>query len=160
MQKTIGIDPDSEKNGVSLYVDGELKSLHNLKFIELQAFLLENKDALVAIENVMCNTSTFKKPFAMSELAIRKVAHSVGRCAQVGYHIVEFCEYHNIRYILIPISKAWKKQKSIFERITGWTKQSNEDTRSAAYVGYLGAQRHGRITQKSNVRVGTHKNGR
>lgn len=141
MKKTIGIDPDSEKCGVALYQGCEPPSLYNLKFIELQDFLLENKTALVVIEDVMSNTATFKKTGATTQGSIRKVAYSVGRCAQVGYHLVQFCEHHNIAYVLKPISKMWKKQKSVFERITGYTGRSNEDTRSAAYFGYLEAQR-------------------
>lgn len=141
MQKTIGIDPDSEKNGVALYQGSTLVGLYNFSFIELQEFLLQNRTALVVIEDVMRNTATFKKSGATTQGSIRKVAYSVGRCAQVGYHLVQFCEHHDIKYVLKPISKMWKKQKSVFERITGYKGRSNEDTRSAAYFGYLEVQR-------------------
>lgn len=141
MNKTIGIDPDSEKSGVALYQGCEPPLLYNLKFIELQEFLLLNRTALVVIEDVMQNTATFKKSGATTQGAIRKVAYSVGRCAQVGYHLVQFCEHHDIKYVLKPISKMWKKQKSVFERVTGYSGRSNEDTRSAAYFGYLEAQK-------------------
>ena len=143
MKKTIGIDPDSEKNGVALYRGSTLVELYNLSFIELQEFLLLNKGALVVIEDVMKNTATFSKKGAVTQGSIRKVAYSVGRCAQVGYHLVQFCEHHDIKYVLKPISSMWKKQKSVFERITGYTGRSNEDTRSAAYFGFLEAQKHG-----------------
>jgi hypothetical protein len=38
------------------------------------------------------------------------------------------------------VSKKWKDAagKKEFERVTGWKGRSNEDTRSAAYFGYLG----------------------
>ena len=47
-----------------------------------------------------------------------------------------------IRFNIVPtkhkISKMWKKDKAQFEKVTGWTGRSNEDTRSAAYFGFLG----------------------
>jgi len=39
------------------------------------------------------------------------------------------------------VSKMWKKDKKQFELVTKWTGRSNEDTRSAAYFGWLGCNK-------------------
>ena len=46
--------------------------------------------------------------------------------------------YWDIKVVKHKISKMWKKDKNQFEKVTGWTDRSNEDTRSAAYFGFLG----------------------
>ena len=44
----------------------------------------------------------------------------------------------HIQYVLNrPQRGNWANNKAQFERVTGWTKRSNEDTRAAAYFGYL-----------------------
>ena len=36
-----------------------------------------------------------------------------------------------------PQKGNWAKDKARFEKVTGWKGRSNEDTRSAAYFGFL-----------------------
>jgi hypothetical protein len=140
IKKVIGIDPDVEKNGVAVYENKKLVALRNLKFTELCEFILNNKEAVYAIENVMDITATFKKQYATTQGAVRKVSYSVGRNAQVGYHLIDFLDHHHIPYKLLPIAKHWKKQQETFKRFTGWSGRSNEETRSAAYFGFLVSQ--------------------
>lgn len=142
MRVVIGIDPDVSKNGVAMYQDGKLVELKALCFCELQKYTLSFESPLVVVEDVMKNTATFASKGLRSEGQKRKKSYQVGRVAQVGHHIIQFLEAEGIDYRLKPIASHWKKNPEQFKRFTGWVGRSNEDTRSAAYFGFLEAQKH------------------
>jgi hypothetical protein len=138
----IGIDPDSDKHGVAEYWDGELVNLWSLSLPYLVDFLsnIRPKDDLeVHIEDVTGVSAAFNARDKRGNIHIKlKMAQSIGMCKQSQIEIEKFCEEMNIKVVKHKISKAWKKDKALFEKVTGWKGQSNEDTRSAAYFGYLG----------------------
>ena len=145
-----GIDPDSNKLGVSVYRSGVLCELLNMNVIELYIHLTTfEKEALSTgalqfhIENPKGNSSsTFNhKPSDPVRVKYKK-SEGVGMVKQAQNSVEQMAEVLNIPIKLYRNSSAWKKgsQAEMFKRITGWTGRSNEETRSAAYFGYLGSK--------------------
>ena len=64
----------------------------------------------------------------------------MGRCKQMQLEVEKIAEHFDIKIVRYPVSSQWKNSagKKEFDRLTGWKGRSNEDTRSAAYFGYLG----------------------
>ena len=144
----IGIDPDSKAHGVAIYKNGKLTDLSNSTIVDMMEFLdavsrLETVNFEVHIEDVCANNAVFMSPSKnTNKIAEAKArGRTLGMCQQSQTELERVFDYYGIEVIKHKISKQWKSAKvgrPVFERITGWTKQSNEDTRSAAYFGWLG----------------------
>lgn len=147
MKYVIGIDPDSNKHGVAIYENKKLIALESLSLMSVMSFLQslhDNEGPLldlveIHIENVCGNNAVFAERRNRANFnTIAKMSNGVGKCQQAQIEL----ERMLIRFQLVPVkhkvSKAWKKDKKQFELVTGWTGRSNEDTRSAAYFGWLG----------------------
>lgn len=135
----IGIDPDSERHGVAIYADGKLESLQMLNTVEVVRDVLQVwKEPLFSIENVMANQFVYARNVKSSKAAQSKVAMHIGRCQQAQVELIRALDSYGIKYVLHkPQSGNWSDKRELFERITGWAKQSNPDTRAAAYFGFL-----------------------
>lgn len=138
----IGIDPDSKKHGVAFYRDGVL---YSLEMLNNQQLLIEQQlatcdwDILVSIEDVCANNFVYARNNKGSKAVTSKIAMAVGRCQQAQKELMTWLDHYNVKYVLHKPQKGnWAKNKAQFERVTGWTGRSNEDTRSAAYFGWLG----------------------
>lgn len=93
------------------------------------------------IENVKGVSGIFAQRTSGKGKAVAlKMAQSVGMCKQIQTEVERIAEHFGIKVIRHQVSKMWKKDKAQFEKLTGWTGRSNEDSRSAAYFGYLGAK--------------------
>ena len=145
MSLVIGIDPGSTKpHGIAIYENNqltELQSWHTIDFAEWLSMLdLDPCDVSICIEDVKSSNKAYTKKGANNAGAMRNVARSVGMVQQAQTEIERAIEHHGFIYTLHKPSKAWKdaKGKRQFEQVTGWKGRSNEDTRSAAYFGYLG----------------------
>lgn len=141
----IGIDPDSVKNGIALYENGKLGALHSFTTIQLYLFCEEFKGDIdsVHLENVKGISAAFTGRDKRANLAVKmKMAQHIGMCKQAQSEIERICEHFKIKVVLHKVSSNWKNQagKADFERYTGWAGRSNEDTRSAAFFGFLGAK--------------------
>lgn len=140
----LGIDPDSAKHGVAIYSNSRLIELCKFNLMELHDFINTYKqlsNISVTMENVLKNKFIYRRNTKDSLAANAKVGISVGRCQQAQMELMRLFDYHKIPYQLIaPSSGNWAKDKKQFQAITGWEKQSNEDTRSAAFFGFLGAR--------------------
>ncbi len=138
----IGIDPDAEKFGLAGYQDGVLVRLEEMQLPQLMALIRETiplDDVLVSIEDVMINTFVYARNQKQSKRVQSKVGISIGRCQQSQVELMRMLDYYGIPYVLHkPQAGNWADRRDLFERITGWKKQSNADTRAAAYFGYLG----------------------
>ena len=142
----IGIDPDSKAHGVAIYRDGELVALKCMPLMELAFELRGNNIPLdsveVHMEDVCANNAVFMKPkksYSGKDLAeVKARSRTLGMVQQSQIELERVCEYYKIKVVKHKISKMWKKDKAQFEKVTGWTGRSNEDTRSAAYFGWLG----------------------
>ncbi len=146
---TVGCDPDSKAHGVAIYVNGSLKELHTIPLIKLMGKLHElqgNIDANITmhIEDVNGVSAAFMGRDKKSNINVKlKMAQQIGQCKQAQIEVERLCEHLGIEVVKHKISKQWKDAngKKVFERVTGWTGRSNEDSRSAAYFGYLGVTR-------------------
>jgi len=140
----IGIDPDSKAHGVSVYMDGKLTGLNCLTLVDIVKMIPqwqeEDKGVEFHIEDVCANNAVFSKGFIKNKAAEKNVARSVGKCQQAQVELERFLASFLIFPVKHKISKMWKKDKAQFEKVTGWKGRSNEDTRSAAYFGWLGCK--------------------
>jgi hypothetical protein len=135
---SIGVDPDSDKMGVAIYIDGRLDSLNNWRIVDFVGWLIScDGDIEVAIEDVMSNQFVYTRNQRSSKAAQSKVAMHVGRCQQNQVELQRWLDHYGIDYKLFkPQRGNWAKDKSIFEKLTGWSGRSNEETRSASFFGF------------------------
>lgn len=141
MAKIIGIDPDSEAHGVAVYEDGKLVWLGNVSLMGIinDPFFM---DGHFSIEDVCHSSAVFKeRVFRSSAAASRRMSNNVGKCQQSQVELIKALEWHQISYELHKPASTWKKNKALFEKVTGWTKRSNADNRSAAYFGWLAVKK-------------------
>jgi len=142
----VGIDPDSDKHGVAVYVDGSLTELTMLYGLDIARKFdrmnpMGSADIVFHIEDVMANQFVYARNTQHNKSAQSKVAMHIGRCQQAQVELMRLLDAFELPYVLHKPQKGnWSKQKDLFERITGWEKQSNDDTRAAAYFGYLGVK--------------------
>lgn len=145
----IGIDPDSKLHGVAIYEDGKLTELHSLQLIELYTLIKNLKQfgkVIVSIEDNNAISAIYAGRFGNkdSQAVKSKKAQHVGMCKQAQIEVERVCESLGVEIVRQKPSKQWKDTNNRqFELVTGWKKRSNEDTRSAAYFGWL-------LTQKSD----------
>lgn len=141
MKIVIGIDPDVSGHGVAFYFDGRLASLKKLSRREIIEFcrdsLREGNSIEVAIEDVISNTSTWRAGGAISKQVAAKMGHGIGRLNQSARELVDDLNEIGITISMYKPSSEWKASKGVFELATGWKSRSNEDTRSAAYFGWI-----------------------
>ncbi len=140
----LGIDPDSKAHGVAVYENGNLIELHTLSTPRL-SMLLENMkqfgDVVVSIEDNDSISAVYSGRFKSkdSEAVKAKKAQHVGMVKQAQREVERWCELLDIKVIKQKPSSAWKDtHDKQFKLVTKWEGRSNEDTRSAAYMGYLG----------------------
>ena len=149
----IGIDPDSKAHGVAIYLNGELIGCEAMTLLSIYFMLIEwvngaknidINDVTIHMEDVCANNSVFMKPGRMDkkrEGEAKARGRTLGMCQQAQSELERVFEYFGVKVVKHKISKIWKKDKAQFEKVTGWKGRSNEDTRSAAYFGYLGLKR-------------------
>jgi len=144
----IGIDPGSTKgHGVAVYEDGELVNIEMSELMPLYALLTTLKQSgsvIVHIEDVMAQKAVWHGR-KQSKAAYGKTSQNVALCKWSQVEVERMCEYIDVQVVKHKVSKCWKtgNGKAQFEKVTGWKGRSNEDTRSAAYFGWLGVQRAG-----------------
>ena len=142
----IGIDPDAKKHGFAEYHDGKLIDIKSMQLTDILGWINEERpdqEILFSIEDVCSrnsvNADRLKGIKQGNAGAIgRKMALGLGWCQQSQVELMRVLDYFSIRYVLHkPQRGNWAKNKAQFEKVTGWTKRSNEDTRSAAFFGFL-----------------------
>lgn len=143
----IGCDPDSTASGVAIY-DGKyikLESYNVFEFYTLMhsVFLSKNHHAVeLHLENVKANKAVWHSA-KENRAAYGMTCQKVGQCKQVQTEIERIAKHFDIKVIHHKVSKQWKDSKTgkaALKDIFGYTGQSNEDTRSAAYFAYLGSK--------------------
>lgn len=143
----IGCDPDSDKSGFSFYVHGTLERLDCLGLIsfhiKLESLADQFDEIELHIENLNGISSNAFSIKGRDPLPVKlKKAEHVGKCKQVQIEIERIAEHFGIKVIRHGVSKMWKDSKTGKSALAdlGWHGQSNEDSRSAAYFGYLGVK--------------------
>jgi hypothetical protein len=142
----LGIDPDAESHGAAFFADGNLTRLEKLTIVELMNIAREanlgayGDEVRFSIENVCANNFVYARNVHASKNAQSQIAMRIGRCQQSQVELMRILDHFGIKYSLHkPTAKNWAKNKELFEKVTGWIGRSNEDTRSAAYFGWLEA---------------------
>lgn len=141
-QIVVGIDPDSERHGMAVYVDGKLTVCATATTAEIVTqhlpAWLESGPVMFSIENVMQNQFVYARNQHGNKSAQSKIAMHVGRCQQAQVELMRWLDHYEIPYVLHkPQRGNWAKNKAQFEKLTGWSGRSNEDSRAAAYFGFL-----------------------
>ena len=147
MAKTIiGSDPDSSKSGWAVIESGKLTEVNCLTLIEIYQRLealsvAEVKNTELHIENVNGISAAFNARDRKSSLEVKlKMAQHIGMCKQAQIEIERIAEHFGVKVVRHGVSKMWKASKTGKAALAslGWTGQSNEDSRSAAYFAYRG----------------------
>lgn len=136
----IGIDPDSDKHGVAIYKDGKLIDLCLLDLMGIHEIVFNDRypGVIFSIEDVCANNFVYARNQKSTKALMAKMGLSIGRCQQSQKELMRMLDSFRIQYQLHPPQKGnWAKNKDQFQKITGWISQSNADTRSAAFFGYL-----------------------
>jgi len=146
----IGCDPDVDGKGYAIYEDGQLTALEALSLIDLYQLIdyslrheCDRNGIELHIEDLNANkSSAFNHKGRQSKAVQNKISESVGRCKQVQVEVERIAEYFGIKIVRHKVSSKWKDAagKKEFERNTGWSDRSNEDTRSAAWFGFIGSR--------------------
>lgn len=136
----LGVDPDSKAHGVAVYADGELVDLRCMTLIELMNYTDWDGSEVAHIENVCGMGAVFKQRQTKNSNVNSSMAKRIGMCQQAQIELERLFDYLGVKVVKHKISKMWKKDKRQFELVTGWKGRSNEDTRSAAYFGWLGCK--------------------
>lgn len=145
----IGVDPDSKAHGVAIYINGKLEDLTTMPLVDIIDYILQYRrgevmgfdhSILFSIEDVMANQFIYARNVKESKAAQAKQAMHVGRCQQSFVELIRVLDHMEIKYVTHKPQKgnwAETENKKQFEMATGWKKRSNEDTRSAAFFGFL-----------------------
>lgn len=136
----IGVDPDSKAHGIAVYSDdGVLVGVDNMELMKIRDMLTSFvSEVLFSIEDVCANNFIYSRNKTKNEKVNQSISRSVGKCQQAQVELVRMLDYLDVKYKLHKPQKGnWAKNKNQFERVTGWTKRSNEETRSAAFFGFL-----------------------
>jgi len=143
----IGIDPDLDKSGVAIVIDGKLTTLDAMGLFPLTEFILEHRHtAHFVVEAVAWDRAVYPRP-KVSRKGMLKVAQDVGKVKATGKFIGEFLAGCDANFTLMKplrgVVKLAKNDAKRFNRMTGWTGRSNQDKRDAGllaltYTGTLG----------------------
>lgn len=133
----IGIDPDTEKNGVAMKVNKQFL-LYNFDFFTLYQVLKELKEneqindtkIKVYVECGFLNKGNrhFKEQESMQFNG--KISERVGANHETAKKICEMCESLKLDYEQVRPTKS-KINSVTFNEITGYEKRSNQEQRDA-----------------------------
>lgn len=139
------IDPDTEKSGLAVVVDGSIRSLEALEFYDLVDRLVELSEAgaLVVLEDIDNSKPTY--PRGTSQSVKNAISRKVGRAQHAARMIRKAMDRANIdiEYVLVaplslPEKRRSKNDGKFFNDLTGWAGGSNNDKRDAAMLGLYG----------------------
>lgn len=137
--KVIGIDPDKDRSGVAVYESGELVQLLNMDLVSFIDWVWTLPEPVTfAIEDGSL-INTFYAKYRSKPVPVQlKIARSVGANNQRGLDLIAICEKNGHKvYRYKPRSGNWADNRPKMEGATGWCKNSNPETRSAAFFGWL-----------------------
>jgi hypothetical protein len=130
----IGIDPDVDKSGFAVSVDGKLTSVTTKSFWEIADYLFDHsKTSVVYIEAgwLHAKSNWHGRP-GQSKAVGEKISKAVGANHQVGKLMAEYCERNGIEYHLVkPMGKVDAKT---FKNTTKWQDRTNQEERDAAMI--------------------------
>lgn len=149
MKVRIGIDPDIEKSGYAIIESKKVSIIDTIDFFSLieaigAADRKYGNDLTVCIEAGWLNEKTvfhmktdkFGNKSEHNKGTTAKIAMYTGQNHAVGRLLEQYCIKNHIPYKLIkPTGKKWDAK--LFKQITGWTGQSNQETRDAVRAAWV-----------------------
>jgi hypothetical protein len=166
----IGIDPDLEKSGVGVAVDGRLSDLRSMDLFDLCTFIDEYHalGATFVVEDVESMKPTFHRQLKAGnrQAQISKISQNVGQVKAIARVVRKYLDRVGADYVMVkPLTgaeryrdaagrerlfyfktggsiKGIKEDAELFNQVTGWSGQSNEDKRDAAMLALYGLRRH------------------
>ena len=135
----IGIDPDVEKSGLAITMNGALVCVEARTFFDLCEMLNGAKNTardvgamlMVTIEAGWLIKKQNWHP-AQGRGVRDKIAKNIGENHAAGKLIARWCDEAGIPYELVP--PRGKVKSARFKRLTGWNKRANQDMRDAAML--------------------------
>ena len=130
----IGIDPDLTKSGVAILSPSlELKNLTFAETVELFRSQQANIKKVVIEAGWLTKKSNLHSRYGQTKTAGERIAKNVGENHATGKLLVEMAESLGLTVVLVRPTRS-KKDAKEFNRITGWTGRSNQETRDAAML--------------------------
>jgi len=134
----IGIDPDREKSGIAVFsLKTKSMEIYSYSFFQLFDVIRAASEtiSLIRIEAGWLNKkSNFHNKPGQSKEVGERIANDVGANAESGRKIAEMCEYLNIPYELVKPLGTKSIDSTLFKKITGYKKRTNQDQRDAAML--------------------------
>ena len=135
----IGIDPDINKSGLAITMNGALVRVEARTFFDLCEILNSAKNIardvgamlMVTIEAGWLIKKQNWHP-AQGGGVRDKIAKNIGENHAAGKLIARWCDEAGIPYELVP--PRGKVKSARFKRLTGWNKRANQDMRDAAML--------------------------
>lgn len=138
MIKIIGIDPDMRKCGVCAYQGGKIETLMSEDVSQILHSIPDcvKGGEIFALENVNAIKTIYAKNRKGGQAVQSRIAQNVGMVKAAATIIQDYIEHHGGKVILVPpgIGKQTKKDAKLFEKLTGYTGRTNEDTRDAYWI--------------------------
>ncbi|WP_144203545.1 hypothetical protein [Shewanella sp. KCT] len=133
-----------DKSGVAVITNGRIESLHKLELDDLCDFVAARftDGVLVVLEDVEANKPVFNRG-GQSRRVRERVAQNVGNVKATARHIDRMLAKRGVKVIKVAplkgaVKRQAKKNSAYFNKLTGWTGRSNEDTRDAALLALFG----------------------
>lgn len=146
----IGIDTGTH-TGFAVNFDGKLIQLKTLGIIQAMNEVLEYR-SLFAKDLVICIEDTRKRKWVRQDVGKERLK-GVGSVNRDGAIWQEFCEYHDLPYILVPpahLAGLTKMPEKIFNELTGWHgKRTSEHARDAGVMVW----KYHRLISKGTVKI-------
>lgn len=135
----VGIDPDINKSGFAITIDGALVRVEARTFFDLCEMLnsahniAKDAGALLAV-TIEAGWLIKKQNWhpAQGRGVRDKIAKNIGENHAAGKLIARWCDEAGIPYELIP--PRGKVNSGRFKRLTGWDGRTNQDMRDAAML--------------------------
>ena len=155
----IGIDPDLDASGVAIVRNGQIESLQTMNFFDLLDFIhitnSSSSKVVFAVENVELNKSLYAKHNSKNQRVRERIGQNVGQVKAVARLIEQYLIRIDAAYTMVaPLKGRFKKakeDKEYFNRLTGWTGNSNADKRDAALIGLYGIKTGQYVPRPSEV---------
>lgn len=152
----IGIDPDLEASGVAIVRNGQIDSLSTMAFFDLLEFIhLNQANAVFAVEDVELNKALYARHHGKNQRVRERINQNVGQVKAVARLIEQYLIRIDAAYTMVaPFKKRFKKakdDKEYFNRLTGWTGNSNADKRDAALIALYGIKSGQYVPRPSEV---------
>lgn len=130
----LGIDPGAN-TGIAVFVDGKLISLETIAPHQVGDYIKASGAQRVVYEDSRLISHTWST--APSRAAALKMARNVGEIDAWCRLITQVCADMSLSVLGIsPKGKGQKLDAAEFERVTGWSGQSNQHCRDAAMVAW------------------------